>query len=70
MDLGGYKGILLVGVVVAAILFFSKDLECVLLMTGIIVNIIAICLNTGATNFKLGGETPTEISSCKTEGSN
>ena len=52
LSLTDYKGILLIGVVVAAIIFFSKDLECVLLMTGIIVNIIAICLNTGATNFK------------------
>ena len=52
INLKDYKGIIFVGLVVAAIIFFSHDLEGVLLMTGIIVNIIAICLNTGVTNFK------------------
>ena len=51
MNISDYKGILIICAVVMAILYFSKDLECVMLMTGIIVNVIAICLNTGVTKF-------------------
>lgn len=53
-----YKGIALIIIVVGAILLHSKDLEAVLLMTGIIVNVIAICLNTGVTNFKNNSKPP------------
>ena len=46
------KGLILIGIIIVAVLFVSRDLECVLLMTGIVVNIIAICLNTGVTESK------------------
>lgn len=57
-NLDEYKGIGIIIIVVGAILLHSKDLEMVLLMTGIIVNIIAICLNTGVTNFKNDSKPP------------
>ena len=50
MNILEYDGILIISAVIIAILFYSDDLECVMLMTGIIVNIIAICLNTGVTH--------------------
>ena len=53
-----YKGILFIIILIITIMYYSKDLEGVLLMTGIIINVIAICLNTGATKFK--GNSSTE----------
>lgn len=43
-----YKGLILITFIILAILYFSPDLECMLLFSGILVNIITICLNTGA----------------------
>lgn len=57
ININDHKGMIVIALVIGAILLHSKDLETVLLMTGIIVNIIAICLNTGVTNFK-GGKKP------------
>lgn len=47
-SIGDYKGLILITFIIVAILYFSPDLECMLLFTGILVNIITICLNTGA----------------------
>ena len=49
-NLSEYKGIFLILIVVIVIVFYAKDMEGILLMTGILVNIIAICSNTGVTS--------------------
>jgi len=49
-NLSEYKGIFLILIVVIVIVFYCKDLEGVLLMTGVLVNVIAICSNTGVTS--------------------
>ena len=46
--LANVKGLVLITIVILAVLYFSPDLECMLLFSGILVNIITICLNTGA----------------------
>ena len=47
-SISDYKGLILITFIILAILYFSPDLECMLLFSGILVNIITICLNTGA----------------------
>ena len=58
-DLQDYRGIMIIILIIGAILLFSKNLEAVLLMTGIIVNVIAICLNTGVVDYKKENKLPT-----------
>ena len=49
-----YKGLILITFIILAILYFSPDLECMLLFSGILVNIVTICLNTGALKINTG----------------
>ena len=55
-SISDYKGLILITFIIIAVLYFSPDLECMLLFTGIIVNIITICLNTGALKISQNGK--------------
>ena len=46
-DLTGNKGLLLLLAIILCIVYLSPDVECIMLLTGIIVNVISICINTG-----------------------
>ncbi len=41
------KGLMILVAIILCIIYFSPDVECVMLMTGIMVNIISLCINTG-----------------------
>lgn len=55
ININDYKGLILITFIIFAILYFSPDLECMLLFSGILVNIITICLNTGALKLTKNG---------------
>ena len=54
-SISDYKGLILITFIIIAVLYFSPDLECMLLFSGILVNIVTLCLNTGSLKIPTNG---------------